>query len=260
MKKDIIIDGDIIIHLVCNSRAYQSDLDGCSLRGSKKEDLTKYKDHYKQIVRDWVTIAEVESICYGWVLGETKVIISGKENFRYDIYPEYKKDRKPSTGLMKRLKKWARKYYIEAVGCEADDVIAYYVRKGALGFSFDKDLIYGVKGRWFDVYYDRQYWVNTTAHEAEHFFKKQVLAGDDVDGIPSLAGIRLIKAEKLLRKYGDSWDTILEIFKNPNLIPSAKGSPRAESYTKKYMVTMTRLVCMSQWTPKKGIKLWKFPK
>lgn len=242
--KDIVIDGDIIIHLVCKANVYDSNFEDAKELNNAKIDMKVYKKHFKQIVADWVGIAEVESVFYKYKIGKTKVILSGKSNFRYDIFPEYKAKRKPSEGVMKKLKKWARKYYTEAVGCEADDVIAYYVRKGALGFSFDKDLIYGVAGRWFDVHHSRNTWHTTTKKEAEHFFKCQILAGDGVDGIPSIKGVGLKTAEKLLSEHGDSYDDIVSIFE-------AKG------YTKEYMITMSRLVSMSQWSPKKGIVLWE---
>jgi 5'-3' exonuclease len=139
-----------------------------------------------------------------------------------------------------------KKYHFEP-HTEADDIVAHYVSKGALGFTTDKDLFKGVKGIWYNCHYAHRCWVRTTKKEAEHFFKSQVLAGDSTDGIPSIAGEGLITAEKLMKKYGSSWDDILGIFKD-------KG------YDKQYMITMTRLVCMSQWSPKKGIKLWKYPK
>lgn len=255
--RDIIIDADHLLFRVTESQAYKNGLSGKSI-GAKKPDLTIYKEHFKRLVDEYVQTAEIESICYRWDIGKIRVIISDYSNFRYDIFPDYKKGRSPKSKLFMRLKKWAMKKYHFEPNAEADDVVAYYVRKGGIGFTEDKDLLYGVEGWWYNAHYMSRCWLKTTKITAERFFKKQVLAGDSGDDIPSIDGIALIKAEKLLLKYGDSWDDILGIFQDKTKVLGKVI--RKESHSKKYMVTMTRLVCMSQWTPKKGIKLWKFPK
>lgn len=246
MKRDIIIDADHIVFLVCEARMYKDDdeLDGETL---SKIPFKQYTKHFRAIVEDYILTAEVESICYNWKLGKVRVIMSDKTNFRYKVYPEYKAKRPPSSKLRKKLRKWAMKEFHFEPNTEADDVVAYYVRKGGLGFTTDKDLLKGVKGRWFNCHYMHRTWGNTTKEEAEHFFKCQVLAGDAVDGIPSIKGVGIKTAMKFLKDHGSDWESIEKIFLN-------KG------YDRDYMITMARLVSMSQWSPKKGVKLWKIPK
>ena len=256
-KRDIVIDADHILFNVTESKTYKDGLDGDVVG---KIDLDPYKRHFESIVNDYILTAEVESIAYGWKIGKVRVILSDHTNFRYDIFPEYKNGRPPTPKLRKRLKKWAMKKYHFEPNTEADDVVAYYVRKGAIGFTTDKDLLYGVEGMWYNSHYMHNCWVHTNKEDAEFFFKMQVLGGDSGDDIPSLDGIALGKAEKLLIKYGDDWGTILKIFKDPKMIPSINGKDRNSFHDKDYMVCMTRLVCMSQWTPKHGVRLWKFPK
>ena len=255
--RDIVIDSDHILYNVLESKQYKNDLGGKAIGKSKKIDLKPYQEHFMSIVEDYITTAEVESICYNWTIGKVRVILSDHSNFRYSLYSEYKSNRPPSPKLRKRLKKWAMKKYHFEPNTEADDVVAYYVRKGAIGFTTDKDLFKGVKGIWYNSHYMHRCWVRTTEQDAELFFKKQILAGDGVDGIPSISGVGLATAEKLMLKYGDSYQDILSIFQDPTKVLGKKH--RLESHTKDYMVTMTRLVCMSQWSPKKGIKLWEFP-
>ncbi len=244
--RDIIIDADHIAFNVADSKVHDDGgVGGVSL--DEKIDMKPFKKHFKRIIDEYVTIAEVESIAYGWKIGKVRVIMSDVTNFRYELYPEYKNKRPPNHEVRHKLRKWARKYYECEPNTEADDLVAYYVRKGGIGFTTDKDLFKGVAGIWYNSHYMHRCWVRTTKSEAEYFFKCQVLAGDGVDGIPSIAGVGLKTAEKLLSKYGESWDNILQIFID-------KG------YTKEYMITMTRLVSMTQWSPKKGIKLWTLPK
>ena len=243
--KDIVIDADHVAFNVADSKTHSDGGVGGEIVG--KIDMKPYIRHFKAIIDDYVTTAEVESIAYGYDIGNIIVVMSDVTNFRYDVYPEYKNKRPPNHKVRSKLRKWARKHYYFEENTEADDVVAYLVRNGALGFTTDKDLFKGVKGIWFNAHFMHRCWIRTTEAEAEYFFKCQILAGDSVDGIPSISGVGIKTAEKLLAKYGESWDNIVQIFKD-------KG------YDKEYMITMTRLVCMSQWTPKKGIKLWKFPK
>lgn len=250
--RDLIIDADHILFLVAHSKTYQSGFDNVDYDedddwgADVKLDMKPYKNHFKAIIEDYITTAEVESIAYNWKLGKVRVILSDYKNFRYDLYPEYKAKREEKSKILKKLKKWAMKKYEFVPNTEADDVVAYYVRKGGVGVTTDKDLFLGVEGIWFNSHYKHRSWVRTSKKDAEYFFKCQVLAGDPVDNIPSLSGVALITAKKLLKKHGSSWSDILQIFLD-------------RGYTKEYMITMTRLVCMSQWTPKHGVRLWEFP-
>lgn len=258
--RDIVIDADHIFFSVCDSKLHKSELtDGVPLSGKGKVSLKPYKEHFKRIIDDYVTTAEVESICYKWIPGKVRVIISDHTNYRYDIFPNYKKDRPEKSDIKKRLKKWAMKKYQYEPNTEADEVCCYYVREeGAIGFSPDKD-VFMTEGKWFNCHHMHRNWVINSKRDAEYFFKQQILAGDSVDGIPGVAGIGLASADKLMQKYGSSYEDILSIFKDPTKILAKKGKPREKSYSKKYMIKMAQLVDMTSWEPKKGIQLWEFP-
>ncbi len=253
--RDLIIDADHILFSVTESKAYKDGLDGERVG---KIDLKPYKEHFKSIVAEYILIAEVESIAYNWTIGKVRVILSDNRNFRYDIFPEYKCNRPTTPEIRKRLKKWAMKKYHFEPNTEADDVVAYYVKKGGLGFTTDKDLFKGVAGIWYNAHYMHKCWYRTNETDAEVFFKQQVLGGDSGDDIPSIEGVALIKAKKLMDKFGYSWDSILSIFQDKTKVLGKVH--RTNAYSKKYMIIMARLVSMTQWTPKKGITLWEFPK
>jgi len=252
--KNIYIDADHIVYFVAYSNKHMSGFeksdkvtDGDDFGITVKESLKPYKKHFKEIVNEYIKIAEVESIAYNWNIGETFVVMSDKTNFRFKVFPEYKNKRTEQSEIFYGLRAWARKNYMTEENTEADDVCSCYARKGHLVFTTDKDVFKGNYGTFYNAHHQHRCWVYTTKEDAEHFFKCQVLAGDNVDGIPSLPRVGIATAEKLLTKHGDSWNDILSIFES-------KG------FDKKYMTTMARLVCMTQWSPKKGIKLWKFPK
>lgn len=246
---DLVIDADHITYLVSESNTYKTGFDTLEdfedLNFADCEvDLSVYKKHFNSIVEDYILTAECACIAYGWgKIDDVKIIMSDKRNFRFDIFPDYKKNRVSKNKIRTQLKKWARKKFICEPNTEADDVVAYYVRNGALGITTDKDLYKGVEGIWYNAHYMHKVWMKTSKEDAEEFFKCQILAGDGVDDIPSIKGVGIATAKKLMKKYGNSYADILSIFKD-------KG------YDKDYMVLMGRLVSMRQWTPKKGIKLW----
>jgi len=252
--RDIVIDADHILYLVAFSKDYNDGFDEvdsdseADFVGFGEEtveiDLTPYKKHFKAIIEDYITTAEVESIAYNWTIGKIRVILSDHKNFRYDIYPEYKAKRETKNPLLSSLKKWAMKKYHFEKNTEADEVVSYYVKKGGLGFTTDKDLFKGVAGRWFNSHYKHRYWVKTSKEDAHKFMLMQVLAGDPVDEIPALPRVGLLTAKKLLDKFGWDWKGVVKAYES-------KG------FDEDYAILTRNLVDMNIWHPKKGITLWK---
>lgn len=264
--RDVVVDSDHILYNVTESKQYKCGFeddvedfgDADDWGSTPKVSLKPYKEHFKRIVEDYITTAEVESICYNWTIGKVRVILSDTTNFRYDIFPDYKKGRPPSPEIRKRLKKWAMKKYQFEPNTEADEVCCYYVREeGAIGFTTDKD-VYMTEGKWYRCYHTHRDWKVNSKKQAEYFFKQQILAGDSTDGIPSIDGVGLMKAKQLMDKYGDSYEAIFSIFQDKTKVLGK--THRKVSYSKKYATTMAQLVDMKCWSPKKGIRLWKMPK
>ena len=246
--KIVAIDADHILYTIASepAKAFTSSLGGKSLKVTdSKDDIKKLKRKFKAEIAEYVQVAEVESIVYKWTIGEVIVVISDKINFRYDIYPEYKANRKgrPMSGQFKKLRKWARKKYAPNQNIEADDYVAWLVGNGAIGFSPDKDLVKGVKGTWFDCYRTRRHWVRTTVEDADRFNHLQYVMGDSGDNIKGIDGVAEITATKLLDEHGWNWNGVLEAYKS-------KG------YSGLDAVLTRRLVSMKQWSPKKGLKLF----
>ncbi len=247
--KDVYVDADHLVYMVAYSQSNKSGFAGKyngGFTGKKRKgkiDITRQKHHFQTLVDEYLEIAQTESVFHKWTVGKIHVIMSDKTNFRYRIYKHYKSGRTTEhTELFYALRKWARKHYRYEPDTEADDVVSYYARKGHLVFTTDKDVYKGNKGYFFNAHHRHRNWVRTTKKEAEHFFKLQTLAGDTVDTIPALYNVGLSTAEKLLTKFNGD---VLAVYKS-------KGK------TKEYMIQMARLVCMSQWSPKKGVKLWGY--
>lgn len=247
-NKIVAIDADHILYNIASepAKAFTSSLGGKSLKVTdSKEDIKKLKRAFKDVVDDYVKTAEVESIPYKWGVGEVIVVISDKSNFRYDIYPEYKANRKgrPMSGQFKKLRKWARKKYAPKQNIEADDYVAWLVVNGAIGFSPDKDLVKGVKGTWFDCYRTRRHWVRTTTEDADRFNHLQYVMGDSGDNIKGIDGVAEKTAVKLLDDFGWNWNGVISAY-------------QSKGYSKQEAVLTRQLVSMNQWSPEKGLKLF----
>lgn len=250
-KRHIVIDADYLIFQATEGKDVQHNEFGIEdsadhIESDYKVPLKPFKQHVKRAIKEIVD--EVVINMPGELSGKVKVVFSDPDgNFRYDIYHEYKSNRKSGerSELFYRLRKWAHKKYGYVKGVEADDVVAYYVReKGYVGCSFDKDLLQGVPGIWFDVHHMRRYIVKTEVGSAHHFNMVQTLAGDTTDNIKGIPRVGHATAIKLLDKHGWNWEGVVAAYKE-------KGLSESDA------ILTRRLICMNQWTPKKGVKLWK---
>ncbi len=161
--------------------------------------------------------------------GDAVAIIfdSARENFRNEIYADYKANRDetpeeliPQFGLIRDATRAFNLPSLELAGYEADDLIATYAKEAvSLGIevvimSSDKDLMQLVR----DGVSMRDPMKNRDIGPAEVMEKfgvmpnkvvdVQSLAGDSVDNVPGVPGIGVKIAALLINEYGDL-DTLL---------------------------------------------------
>lgn len=137
--------------------------------------------------------------------------LTGKGNFRYNVYPEYKANR--LDAYRPKWEKSVKDFLVEqwqanwSEGCEADDMcgVRLVATPGAVVAHLDKDinLIPGKHYNWEltrlgkVVREARHYFI--TDEEALRNFYTQLLTGDVTDNIKGVPGIGPKKAEKLLQ-------------------------------------------------------------
>lgn len=151
----------------------------------------------------WVAAARCDSfideILAATGATEYEVWLSGKNNFRYDVYAEYKANRKGAY-----RPKWmeeAKDYLVlthnaqTLEGAEADDALGMRQTEDTVIVTNDKDLKM-IKGLHYDPV-KKLLWT-ITPEEATRWFYYQCLIGDPVDNIKGVPGIGKVKAEKLL--------------------------------------------------------------
>lgn len=143
---------------------------------------------------------------------EFSIFLSGENNFRYDIYPEYKANRpKERPRHLKALKDYLIEKYRAQVsdGCEADDLLGIEQCKSddTIICSIDKDLRM-IPGNHYSFEIrgtnNGKQWVRpadlckVSEFAGLHHFYKQVLVGDSTDNIKGASGIGKVKAERIL--------------------------------------------------------------
>ena len=241
-KKRIAIDADFIVFQCTEGKEHtQGTFD------NEKVKLKPFKEKFRAIVRDIEEEVAVEFLGVYKIKGKAKILLSDPAgNFRYDIFPNYKANRKGSTRseLFYRLRKWALKEYGYTPNIEADDEAGYLAGTGKyIVCSMDKDVLKSTAGDHFDVYHSRRGRVTTSELEARNFTLLQTVMGDPTDGIIGIPRVGERTAIKLLDEHGWNWKGVLLSYK-------AKGLTDADALLNR------RLVDLHQWSPNKGVKLW----
>ena len=140
----------------------------------------------------------IDNILVNTEATEYRLFLSGKNNFRYTIYPEYKAHRPKEKPFW--LEK-CRQYLIatfnaEVVdGQEADDALGIAQTEDTIICSIDKDLLM-IPGRHYNFVKD-EFQEVTNDSGMRHFYM-QCLTGDRSDNIKGIEQIGPKKAEKIL--------------------------------------------------------------
>ena len=247
-KKMIAVDADYLIHQIVHSfdagtrqfSEYDSNIDG-TYKQPIKPMIERFEDMVEDLIDDIAVV----------FLGEFKIkgaipFFTSHDNFRHRLTDTYKANRASRSDLHMRFVKKLKKHYPDSFipNTEADDVVAYYVaQKGYIGATFDKDLLLGVPGVWFDVYHARRSIVRTSQIEARNFTLLQSVMGDLTDGIQGIAGVGEKTAIKLLDKYGWDWGGVVASYIQYGM-------------TERDAILTRRLIGMDQWTPESGVQLF----
>ncbi len=151
-----------------------------------------------------------------------------QENFRNDIYPEYKANRSetpeeliPQFPLIREATDAFSLPRLELEGYEADDIIATYCRLArerghkAVIVSSDKDLmqLVGAGVSMLDPMKNKDIGLPEVEEKfgvtPDKVIDVQALAGDSTDNVPGVPGIGVKTAALLINEYGDL-DSLLE--------------------------------------------------
>ena len=140
-------------------------------------------------------------------------ITGGNNNFRYQVYPDYKANRRdqPKPRHLEALREhlildW-QAFAVD--GAEADDAMGVASQEGTdcIIASIDKDLLQ-LPGRHFN--FVNRTIVDVSYEEGWKNFFRQLLIGDPTDNIKGCPGLGKVKTEKLFKGV-DSIDALLNV-------------------------------------------------
>ncbi len=195
----VLIDGDISAFR-CAAVSEDTDEEICILRLDK----------------------QIRDIIYSTDASHYKIFLTGSNNFRKEVYPEYKANRKD-----KPLPKWlnaCREYLVTqwqatvSDGCEADDLLGVNQTEDTVIASIDKDLLQ-IPGRHFNFVKTEEFF-QTPMGGIRHFYE-QLLKGDRSDNVPGVTGIGEKKAARFLEgceTEQEMFDICRSIYNNDELM------------------------------------------
>ena len=150
----------------------------------------------------WIASARtdklVEDILAGLNAPEYELFLSGPSNFRKDIYPEYKANRKqPKPKHLEHCRNFLiDRWEAEVVyGYEADDALGMGQNEDTVICSIDKDLKM-IPGMHYD--FVKKELIMVSPEAAMRTFYTQLLTGDSGDNIKGCPGIGKVKARLIL--------------------------------------------------------------
>ncbi len=268
------IDGDLILYRACHAvetRMYIAyDQEGepyaCSPR---KRDLDENAiiEYHTMIDEDGaiegaIIIADIiDSILRTTKCDKHTVYLTGKGNYRKDIYPEYKAHRTEKPKLHKVLTDYMLSMGAVMVeGQEADDALGIAQDEHSILCSYDKDLMM-VPGRHYD--FRKKTFSDVSEEEGIHFFYVQLLTGDRTDNIPGFKGIGPKKAEKILEgcvDEGGMYNTVMNCYAGDTGLADEYASQdsllRAWNAAEPIVLRNARLL----WIRREEGELWSPPK
>ena len=144
-----------------------------------------------------------------------------RQNFRNEIFPDYKGTRKeipelliPQFPIIRQAVDALNLHHLEMEGYEADDLIATYARQGVgrgmdvVVVSADKDLMQLIRPgvEFYDPMKDKFFTPEDVKEKFGVYPDKvvdvQALAGDSTDNVPGVPGIGLKTAAQLIEDFG----------------------------------------------------------
>lgn len=203
MSTIVLVDGDILAYTACSSNEISTHW------GDGLWTLHVNEDDVKRDIL-WT----LDDVKRNLSVDEFVICLTDKDNFRKDVLPSYKSNRKETRKPMclPAIREWLVKEHGAIIWpkLEADDVLGILATKpkreatdNVIVFSRDKDL------KSVPCQYTKNgIEVETiTKQEADYNFLKQSLMGDMTDGYTGIKGVGEVKAKKIL---GDVSDFTLE--------------------------------------------------
>ena len=213
-KKTIVIDGDILAYKCAVSAEYDCKWE---------DDL--WTLHADENQGKYLVLSEIEDLKEKFKANKVIVALTDKNNFRKDVLPTYKDNRKQKRKplILKALREYLVKEWNAIIlpNLEADDVMGIIATKPRKNekmilCSIDKDLRQ-IPG----TLYDGETMVKRSNKECNWWHLVQTLTGDAVDGFSGCPTVGIVTAQKILNNKRMTtrkmWDLVVKTYEKQGL-------------------------------------------
>lgn len=246
-KRVLLVDGDILAYQIATNNEIETNWgDGLWTLHSDENSCIKQLD------------AVIDDLGSNLSADDYIVALTDKNNFRKDVLPTYKSNRKAKRKpiVLNAMRKHIMDKHNGVIwkNLEADDVMGIMATEPSpeeerIIVSIDKDM------RTIPALLSQD---ATTVEQipekiANYNFMLQVLTGDKVDGYDGIEGVGIKTAEKLIKKYSNV--TLLDLWKIVKGIYKDKGYTHAEALQQ---ARVARILRHGEYNKKTGkVKLWQ---
>ena len=217
---NVLVDADELIYKACAAAEYDLEMGGTHV-----------------LMSDFGTTQRIfcdqeAKICEALGAEEVVMALSDTKNFRKDVLPTYKSNRKNSRKPLAfaRLRQWVEDEYhtLERPALEADDILGIFHGDFDYIAASDKDLL-TIPARVYSLYKDSITEVSPAV--ANYNWLTQTLVGDRVDGYAGCPGMGAVRAKAFLGRLGaipgeiagselpGAWAAIEEAFEAKGISP-----------------------------------------
>ena len=227
-----LIDGDVLVYrcgfagqkVWYTVRREGNVLEDFQYKKDANTFVKENKDEELVIVKEDPIVEPIENVLHSVkvmmksilnVIGEDYLLyLGGPNNFRLDIDPEYKANRKDKPIHYEAIRQYMIDVWNAQVtdGIETDDALGLAQTSDTCICSIDKDLLM-VPGKHYNFVKDE--YINITKDEGIRKFYTQLITGDMVDNIIGLEGYGPVKATKALEECEteeDMWEVVQDLY------------------------------------------------
>lgn len=231
VTRTLLLDGDIIAFSLCSK--YETEIRWSNEVHTLHSDAKQVEAAVKSRVDYFKELLETDSVIF---------VTTGANNFRKQVYPEYKGNRKEARKplCLSYIKIWITKVYpsLTIDTLEADDVLGILsttkaksidtslgsidLGKQKVIVSIDKDFE-SIPGLLWNPDKDKGKSPRKISEaQANYRFFTQALTGDATDGYPGCPGVGPAGAEKILKDLDPldelkCWEAIVDAYKKKGL-------------------------------------------
>ena len=189
--KTLLIDGDILIYKIATKNEEAVNWgDGLWTLHCFEEPCLAEVD------------AEIDRLVYNFKAEKIVIALTDKKNFRKDVLPSYKENRKAKRKplILPTLRQYVIDKYNAVImkGLEADDVLGILATQPSndekIIVSIDKDLLQIPA----TISKDGETTIEVSEDEANYWFMMQTLTGDSTDGYSGVPKVGVKTAQKIL--------------------------------------------------------------